>query len=183
MIVRNRSWPLGAGERKGTMDGASVTERATMQRCDDSIPAVSQICSLIFLPSKSIVRILLHSAGVRVSHQHHSANCFSSRVCGIQSKEAERTTHKSMPIVVMNDGVHASSQNRRSKQDLPTPGGSGKGHERACREGVQASESANEFFTSDVTAVDRPVAQTASGVLRKRIWWKRCCIHRDFRRR
>lgn len=28
---------------------------------------------------------------------------------------------KSMPIVVMNDGVQASSQKRRSKHDLPTP--------------------------------------------------------------
>jgi hypothetical protein len=29
---------------------------------------------------------------------------------------------KSIPIVVMNDGVHASSQKRRRRQDLPTPG-------------------------------------------------------------
>ena len=28
---------------------------------------------------------------------------------------------KSIPIVVMNDGVHESSQKRRSKHDLPTP--------------------------------------------------------------
>lgn len=28
---------------------------------------------------------------------------------------------KSMPIVVINDGVHWSSQNRRSRHDLPTP--------------------------------------------------------------
>lgn len=28
---------------------------------------------------------------------------------------------KSMPIVVMKEGVHASSQKRRSKQDFPTP--------------------------------------------------------------
>lgn len=26
-----------------------------------------------------------------------------------------------MPIVVMKEGVHASSQKRRSKQDFPTP--------------------------------------------------------------
>lgn len=28
---------------------------------------------------------------------------------------------KSIPMVVMNEGVQASSQNRRSRQDLPTP--------------------------------------------------------------
>ena len=28
---------------------------------------------------------------------------------------------KSMPIVVIKDGVHASSQNLNSKQDFPTP--------------------------------------------------------------
>ena len=28
---------------------------------------------------------------------------------------------KSIPIVVMNDGVHESSQKRRSRHDLPTP--------------------------------------------------------------
>lgn len=28
---------------------------------------------------------------------------------------------KSMPMVVMKEGVHASSQKRRSRQDLPTP--------------------------------------------------------------
>ena len=50
------------------------------------LPAVSQICSLIFFPSISIVRIL-----------------------------------KSMPIVVMNEGVNWSSLNRRRRQDLPTP--------------------------------------------------------------
>lgn len=30
---------------------------------------------------------------------------------------------KSIPIVVMKDGVHASSQNRSRRQDLPTPRG------------------------------------------------------------
>ena len=29
---------------------------------------------------------------------------------------------KSIPIVVMKDGVQASSQKRRRRQDLPTPG-------------------------------------------------------------
>ncbi len=29
---------------------------------------------------------------------------------------------KSMPIVVMKEGVHASSQKRNSRQDFPTPG-------------------------------------------------------------
>jgi len=28
---------------------------------------------------------------------------------------------KSMPMVVMNDGVHASSQKRNNRHDLPTP--------------------------------------------------------------
>jgi len=30
-------------------------------------------------------------------------------------------THKSIPIVVMNEGVHESSQKRRRRHDLPTP--------------------------------------------------------------
>lgn len=44
------------------------------------------ICSLMRLPSSSMVRIL-----------------------------------KSIPMVVMKLGVHASSQNRRRRHDLPTP--------------------------------------------------------------
>ena len=51
-----------------------------------SWPAVSQICSLIFLPSISMVRIL-----------------------------------KSMPMVVMKEGVKESSLKRSRQQDLPTP--------------------------------------------------------------
>jgi len=50
------------------------------------IPAVSQICSLIFFPSISMVLIL-----------------------------------KSIPIVVMKEGVNWSSLNRRRRQDFPTP--------------------------------------------------------------
>ena len=51
-----------------------------------SWPAVSQIWSLILLPSNSIVRIL-----------------------------------KSIPMVVMKEGVNESSENLKSKHDFPTP--------------------------------------------------------------
>ena len=73
VIVRNLSCP----------EDKLVHEHDTLNRI---LPAVSQICSLIFFPSISIVRIL-----------------------------------KSMPIVVMKDGVNWSSLNRRRRHDLPTP--------------------------------------------------------------
>lgn len=51
-----------------------------------TVPAVSQIWSLMRLPSSSMVRIL-----------------------------------KSIPMVVMKDGVKESSEKRSNRQDLPTP--------------------------------------------------------------
>lgn len=64
------------------------------------------ICSLILLPSSSIVRILLRT---RSACPH------------ILVTRARDSTHKSIPIVVIKDGVHESSQNRKSRHDLPTP--------------------------------------------------------------
>ena len=61
------------------------------------------ICSLIRFPSSSIVRILLHTNQ-------------------LEDRLGDRgSPYKSMPIVVMKEGVHESSQKRRRRHDLPTP--------------------------------------------------------------
>ena len=78
------------------------------------------ICSLILFPSSSIVLILLRS---------------QRSLAGLGSNAS---THKSMPMVVMNDGVHESSQNLRRRHDLPTPVGERHGQAEvlaASREG------------------------------------------------
>ena len=48
---------------------------------------------------------------------------------------------KSIPMVVMNEGVHASSQNRRSRHDFPTPGARVSQERQACTQIPEAPES------------------------------------------
>lgn len=73
------------------------------------------ICNLILLPSSSIVLILLPIS------LHARWCCPRGKTRGKKGESARRATHKSMPMVVMNEGVHESSQNRSKRQDLPTP--------------------------------------------------------------
>lgn len=48
---------------------------------------------------------------------------------------------KSIPIVVMKDGVHASSQNRSRRHDLPTPVNMTRCHMNEPRDGFEIPES------------------------------------------
>ena len=98
---------------------------------------IRTICSLIRLPSSSIVRILLLIVGrpivsaaegpsywreheilfVKLTSRYLFTQIRWNQVAG----QCLTFRQDNSPMVVMKLGVHASSQNRSKRQDLPTP--------------------------------------------------------------
>ena len=91
-----------------------------------SWPAVSQICSLMRLPSNSIVLILksiLHKTSIEISGGEHITNTAFPLDVGRHDEQLNNLheTNETYPIVVIKLVVKEPSENRNRRQLLPTP--------------------------------------------------------------
>ena len=97
-----------------TMTPSAPRRKLVVMVRNRSAPPVSQIWSLIVLPSSSIVRIFCSAAAQGVPRQRQA--CLPYRALGLSKKMAVRRT-KSAPIVAMAPGQESSCAARtRARQ-------------------------------------------------------------------